>query len=50
MAKTKTTSLGKAKSYSPGPPKSTLQGAGGGTRYSATARNKARKKYRGQGR
>jgi hypothetical protein len=31
-------------------PKSTLQGSGANTKYSATSRNKARKKYRGQGR
>jgi hypothetical protein len=36
-------------SYSPGPPKRTLQGLGNGTKYAATSRNKARKKYRGQG-
>jgi len=30
-------------------PKSTLQGLGKNTRYSATSRNKARKRYRGQG-
>ena len=30
-------------------PKLTLQGAGRNTKYSATSRNKARKKYRGQG-
>lgn len=36
-------------SYIPGNPKLTLQGAGGGTKYAATSRNKARKKYRGQG-
>lgn len=36
-------------SYIPGPPKRTLQGDGGGTKYSSTSRNKARKKYRGQG-
>lgn len=29
--------------------KLTLQGAGRNTKYSATSRNKARKKYRGQG-
>jgi hypothetical protein len=29
--------------------KKTLQGQGGGTKYSATSRNKAKKKYRGQG-
>lgn len=31
-------------------PKSTLQGCGKNTKYSATSRNKARKAYRGQGR
>ena len=30
-------------------PKSTLQGLGKHTKYAATSRNKARKKYRGQG-
>ena len=30
-------------------PKKTRQGMGQHTKYSATARNKARKKYRGQG-
>lgn len=30
-------------------PKKTSQGRGQHTKYSATARNKARKKYRGQG-
>lgn len=30
-------------------PKSTRQGAGQHTKYSATSRNKARKPYRGQG-
>ena len=30
-------------------PKGTSQGAGKNTRYSATSRNPARKKYRGQG-
>jgi hypothetical protein len=30
-------------------PKNTLQGMGRNTHYSATSRNKARKKYRGQG-
>lgn len=30
-------------------PKSTLQGLGKNTKYSATSRNKARKQYRGQG-
>ena len=37
-------------SYIPGPPKKSRQGAGDGTKYSATSRNKARKPYRGQGR
>jgi len=35
--------------YISGPPKKTRQGDGGGTKYAATSRNKARKKYRGQG-
>jgi len=30
-------------------PKKTLQGAGKNTKYAATSRNRARKKYRGQG-
>jgi hypothetical protein len=30
-------------------PKNTRQGEGRNTKYSATSRNKARKKYRGQG-
>ena len=30
-------------------PKKTAQGASKNTKYSATSRNKARKKYRGQG-
>ncbi len=29
--------------------KKTLQGQGGRTKYAATSRNKAKKKYRGQG-
>lgn len=33
-----------------GIPKNTRQGAGRNTKYSATSRNVARKKYRGQGR
>lgn len=41
--------LNKNTFYIPGPPKKTRQGAGDGTKYSATSRNKARKKYRGQG-
>ena len=32
------------------PPKKTRQGLGQHTKYSATSRNKAKKKYRGQGR
>ena len=40
---------GKNGSYIPGAPKKTRQGDGGGTKYAATSRNKARKKYRGQG-
>lgn len=36
-------------SYIPGPPKRTRQGDGGGTKYAASSRNAARKKYRGQG-
>lgn len=48
MAKSKGSSLGKS-FYVPGPPKRTRQGAGGGTKYAATSRNVARKKYRGQG-
>lgn len=49
MAKSKGSGLNKT-SYSPGPPKRTRQGDGGGTKYSASSRNSARKKYRGQGR
>jgi hypothetical protein len=36
-------------SYIPGPPKKSRQGDGDGTKYAATSRNGARKKYRGQG-
>jgi hypothetical protein len=36
-------------SYIPGPPKKTRQGDGDGTKYAASSRNGARKKYRGQG-
>lgn len=46
MAKAAT---GKSVSYSPGPPKKTRQGDGDGTKYAASSRNGARKKYRGQG-
>jgi len=35
--------------FQPGKPKMTCQGNSKNTRYSATSRNKARKKYRGQG-
>jgi len=35
--------------YIPAKPKSTRQGAGANTKYAATSRNSARKKYRGQG-
>ena len=41
--------LNKNSSYIPGPTKKTSQGDGAGTKYAATSRNKARKKYRGQG-
>lgn len=36
-------------SYIEGKPKMTRQGSGANTKYAATSRNKARKKYRGQG-
>jgi hypothetical protein len=36
--------------FIPGKPKSTSQGRSKNTTYSATSRNKPRKKYRGQGR
>lgn len=48
MAKSKSVTGAKI-SYIPGPPKRTRQGMGDGTKYAATSRNKARKKYRGQG-
>lgn len=48
MAKSKSSPMNKT-SYSPGPPKKTLQGDGAGTKYSSTSRNVSRKKYRGQG-
>jgi len=35
--------------YVPAKPKGTRQGDGGNTKYSASSRNAARKKYRGQG-
>ena len=40
----------KGGSYIPGKPKKTRQGCGKNTLLSATSRNKAKKKYRGQGR
>lgn len=40
---------GKSVSYNPGSPKKTRQGDGDGTKYAASSRNRARKKYRGQG-
>jgi len=46
MAKSK--SLTKS-NYIPGPPKRSRQGNGGGTKYSASSRNGAGKRYRGQG-
>jgi hypothetical protein len=48
MAKAKG-GLNSKTSYIPGPPKKSRQGAGGGTKYSASSRNGPRKKYRGQG-
>lgn len=36
-------------SYVAGSPKKSRQGDGKGTKYAASSRNKARKKYRGQG-
>jgi hypothetical protein len=36
-------------SYIAGVPKKSRQGDGGGTKYAASSRNGARKKYRGQG-
>lgn len=49
MAAKSTGGLNKRTSYSPGPPKKSRQGDGMGTKYAASSRNKARKKYRGQG-
>ena len=48
MAKSKT-GINKD-SYSLGTPKKTRQGAGKGTKCTATSRNNAEKAYRGQGR
>ena len=36
--------------FEPGKPKTTRQGKSKNTKYAATSRNSARKKYRGQGR
>lgn len=36
-------------SYVLGSPKKSRQGDGAGTKYAASSRNKARKRYRGQG-
>ena len=47
MAKAKT-GLNKS-GYVAGKPKKTRQGAGMNTKYAASSRNKAKKKYRGQG-
>ena len=41
--------LNKNSSYIPGPPKKSRKGDGAGTKYAASSRNGARKKYRGQG-
>jgi len=48
MAKSKGSGLNKT-NYIPGAPKKSRQGQGGGTKYSASSRNFAGKKYRGQG-
>ena len=48
-AKAKSGGLNKKTSYIPGPPKKSRQGDGAGTKYSASSRNGARKRYRGQG-
>ena len=49
MAKATSGGLTKRTSYTPGAPKKSRQGDGGGTKYAASSRNGARKKYRGQG-
>ena len=41
--------LNKNSSYIPGRPKKSRQANGMGTKYAASSRNSARKKYRGQG-
>tara|TARA_R100000742_G_C4262072_1_gene79881 strand:+ start:600 stop:749 length:150 start_codon:yes stop_codon:yes gene_type:complete len=49
MAKVKSGALGTA-DYIEATPKKTKQGRGKHTKYSASSRNKAKKRYRGQGR
>jgi hypothetical protein len=49
MAAKASSGLNKKTSYSPGKPKKSRQGDGMGTKYAASSRNGARKKYRGQG-
>ena len=49
MAAKSTGGLNKRTSYIPGPPKKSRQGDGMGTKYAASSRHGARKKYRGQG-
>jgi hypothetical protein len=49
MAKATSGGLTKRTSYTPGQPKKSRQGDGMGTKYAASSRNGARKKYRGQG-
>ena len=46
--KSKTGTWG-ATTYSDTPPKKTRQGRGKPTKYAATSRNEAKKRYRGQG-
>jgi len=48
MAKKSINAMNKT-NYVPAKPKGTRQGDGGHTKYSASSRNSARKKYRGQG-
>ena len=43
-------SMMKGGGYVKGKPKKTRQGRGMNTKYAASSRNKAKKKYRGQGR
>ena len=49
MAPKKSTSLTKTKVKIESKPKKSRQGNGNHTKYSATSRNGARKRYRGQG-